>query len=93
MTNKELLSKIYKPLMILNNIKTNNPIKKWARGRVKMAMREDTESVSCQAQGIHQVLVGDLWQTAFRRSLEGNLVLGRGKWGRLKLGDQQLRGC
>ena len=92
-TNRELLSQIYKPLMILNSIKTNNPIKKWAGGRVKMAMREDTESVSCQAQDTHQVLVGDLWQTGCRRSLEGNLVLGKGKWGRLKLGDQRLRGC
>ena len=48
-TNKELLSKIYKSLMMLNSIQTNNPIKKWTGGRIKMAMREDTESVSPQA--------------------------------------------
>ena len=48
-TNKELLSKIYKLFMMLNSIQTNNPIKKWTGGRIKMTMREDTESVSPQA--------------------------------------------
>ena len=48
-TNNELLSKIYKLLLMLNSIQTNYLIKKWTGGRIKMAMREDTESVSPQA--------------------------------------------